>query len=151
MKKTAAKRAASTQEKGTTWVQKDVFASIDVKPISIIGLRDVLAAVQKMEPCGAIDSAHRTNEICGQVFRFAVATGLAEGDITADLRRALSAVPRANYAAITEPKRAGDLMTFIYAYSGHIHRVVFAFHDSYVQGASNGRPAGQEMFRASTP
>lgn len=123
LKKTAANRAASTQEKVTTWLQKDVFPSIGGKPISIIGPRDVLAAVQKMEARGAIDSAHRVKQICGQVFRFAVATGLAERDVTADLRGALSAVPRANYAAITEPKQAGDLMRSIYAYSGHLYAV----------------------------
>jgi integrase len=79
----------------------------------------VLAAVQKMELRGAIDSAHRVKQICGQVFRYAVATGFAERDVTADLRGALSAVPKGNYAAITEPKHAGDLMRSIYAYTGH--------------------------------
>lgn len=123
LQKTAANRAVSTQEKITTWLQKDVFPSIGRKPISIIGPREVLATVQKMEARGAIDSAHRVKQICGQVFRFAVATGLAERDVTADLRGALSAVPRANYAAITDPKQAGDLMRSIYAYSGHLYAV----------------------------
>lgn len=119
LKKTIASRAASTQEKVSTWLEKDVFPSIGKKPISTIGPRDVLAAVQKMEARGAIDSAHRVKQICGQVFRFAVATGLAERDVTADLRGALSSAPKTNYAAITEPKQAGGLMRSIHAYSGH--------------------------------
>lgn len=119
LKKTAANRASSTQEKVTTWLEKDVFPSIGGKPISAIGPRDILSTVQKMEARGALDSAHRVKQICGQVFRFAVATGLAERDVTADLRGALAAVPRTNYAAITEPKQAGDLMRSIHAYSGH--------------------------------
>ena len=117
--KTAAERAASTQEKVTTWLEKDVFPSIGKKPISTIGPRDVLAAVQKMEARGAIDSAHRVKQICGQVFRYAVASGLAERDVTADLRGALATVPKSNYAAITDPKQAGELMRSIHSYTGH--------------------------------
>jgi integrase len=119
LKKTAANRAATTQEKVTSWLEKDVFPSLGKKPISTIGPRDVLATVQKMEARGAIDSAHRVKQICGQVFRYAVATGLAERDVTADLKGALAAVPKAHYAAITEPMKVGELMRSIYAYTGH--------------------------------
>ncbi|RJG01275.1 tyrosine-type recombinase/integrase [Noviherbaspirillum sedimenti] len=119
LKKTAADRAASTQEKVTTWLEKDVFPSIGKKPISAIGPRDVLVTVQKMEARGAVESAHRVKQLCGQVFRYAVATGMAERDVTADLKGALSAVVKVNYAAITEPKPVGELMRSIYAYTGH--------------------------------
>jgi integrase len=84
--KTASQREASTQEKITTWLEKDVFPSLGNQPISTIGPRDVLATVQKMEARGAIDSAHRVKQICGQVFRYAVATGFAERDVTVDLK-----------------------------------------------------------------
>ncbi|TFW10041.1 DUF4102 domain-containing protein [Oxalobacteraceae bacterium OM1] len=123
LKKTAATRAASTQEKVSTWLEKDVFPYIGRKPISSIGPRDVLAAVQKMEARGAIDSAHRVKQVCGQVFRFAVATGLAERDVTSDLKGALSAIPKGNHAAITEPCQAGALMRSIHSYSGHPYAV----------------------------
>jgi integrase len=119
LKKTQANRAASTQEKVTTWLEKNIFPSIGSKPISTIGPRDVLAAVQKMEARGAIDSAHRVKQICGQVFRFAVASGVAQRDVTVDLRGALAAVQKTNYAAITEPKQAANLLRSIHAYSGH--------------------------------
>lgn len=105
LKKTAANRAESTQGKITTWLEKDVFLSIGSKPISVIGPRDVLSTVQIMEARGAIDSAHRVKQICGQVFRYAVATGKAERDVTTDLKGALSVAPKANYAAITVPKQ----------------------------------------------
>jgi integrase len=119
LKKTAANRAPSTQEKVSTWLEKNVFPFIGDKPITAIGPRDVLTAVQKMEARGAVDSAHRVKQICGQVFRYAVASGLAERDVTVDLKGALAAVPKGNYAAITEPKQVGDLMRSIYAYAGH--------------------------------
>ena len=47
-------------------------------PISTIGPRDVLAALRKMEARGALDSVQRVKQVCGQVFRYAVATGRAE-------------------------------------------------------------------------
>ena len=123
LEKTAAKRARSTQEKITAWLENDVFPFIGKSPISNIKPLDVLTTVMKMETRGAIDSAHRVKQICGQVFRFGVATGLVDRDVTADLRGALSTIPKANYAAITEPKQAGDLMRSIYAYSGHPYAV----------------------------
>jgi integrase len=117
--KTAATRMASTHGKVTTWLEKDVFPSIGTMPVSAIGPRDVLVTVRKMEARGAVDSAHRVKQICGQVLRFAVAGGIAERDVTQDLKGALAAVPKAHFAAITEPKQLGDLMRSIFAYSGH--------------------------------
>jgi hypothetical protein len=36
------------------------------------------------------DAAHRTREVCGRVFRYAIATGRAKRDIAGDLRDALA-------------------------------------------------------------
>ena len=108
--KTATTRAKSTQGKITTWLENHIFPSIGKMPVSTIGPRDVLVAVQKIEARRAIDSAHRVKQICGQVFRYCVSAGLVERDVTTDLKGALSAIPRSNYAAITEPKQAGDLL-----------------------------------------
>jgi integrase len=44
---------------------------------------------------------------------------LAERDVTTDLRGALAAIPESHFAAITEPKQAGDLMRSIFDYTGH--------------------------------
>jgi integrase len=119
LSKTAADRADSTQQKNTSWLEKNIFPSIGTMPISTIKPRDVLVALHKIEARGAIESAHKIKQLCGQIFRFAVAAGLAERDVTADLRDALSAVPEAHYAAITEPKQVAELLRSIYTYSGH--------------------------------
>lgn len=123
LKKTAANRADSTQEKITTWLENHVFPLIGKMPISTVGPRDVLAVVQKIEARGAIDSAHRVKQICGQICRYGVSAGLVERDVTADLKGALAAIPKSNYAAITEPKQAGNLMRSIHAYAGHPYAV----------------------------
>ena len=117
--KTAPERMASTQDKISTWLEKDVFPFIGGMPIATIGPRDVLAVVRKMEGRGAIDSAHRLKQICGQVFRYAVATGSAERDVTPDLKGSLAKVIKKNHPAITEPKLLGQLMRSIAAYAGH--------------------------------
>jgi integrase len=119
LQKTAADRMASTQGKVTTWLEKDVFPYIGKIPISTIGPRDVLAALRFMEARGALDSVQRVKQICGMVFRYAVACGSAERDVTQDLRGALTKAVAGNHAAITEPKKLGDLMRSIFAYTGH--------------------------------
>ncbi|WP_426174239.1 tyrosine-type recombinase/integrase [Massilia sp. TWR1-2-2] len=121
--KTAADRAISTQEKNTAWLERNIFPVIGAMPVSTIKPRDVLSALHIIEARGAIESAHKIKQLCGQVFRFAVAGGLAERDVTADLRDALATAPEAHYAAITEPKQAGELLRSIHAYTGHPYAV----------------------------
>jgi hypothetical protein len=119
--KTAASRATSTQEKNTAWLEANIFPVIGSLPISTIKPKDVLSALRRIEARGAIESAHKIKQLCGQVFRFAVASGLADRDVTVDLRGALSAVPEAHYAAITEPEQAAKLLRSIDAYDGHAY------------------------------
>ncbi|WP_426211837.1 tyrosine-type recombinase/integrase [Massilia sp. TWP1-3-3] len=123
LNKTAGNRATSTQQKNTSWLEKNVFPFIGKMPISTIKPRDVLATLQKIEARGAIESAHKIKQLCGQVFRAAVASGLADRDVTADLRGALSSVPKANFAAITEPLHGGALLRSIHAYTGHPYAI----------------------------
>ena len=117
--KTTADRMPTTQNKITSWLEKDVIPFIGNLPISNIGPRDVLAALRKMEARGALDSVQRVKQVCGQVFRYAVATGSAERDVTQDLKGALAKPTAGHFAAITEPKQAGALMRSIFDYTGH--------------------------------
>jgi integrase len=119
LQKTAADRIASTTKKIENWFAHDVYPYIGAMPISAIGPRDVLGALRHMEGRGALDSVQRVKQHIGQVFRYAVATGSAERDPTPDLKGALTKASPGHFAAITEPKQAGDLMRAIYAYSGH--------------------------------
>lgn len=118
--KTASRRATVTRDKVTNWLEKDVFPHIGYLPIADIKAKDVLDKVaRRMEARGIHESTHRIVQICSQVFRFAVASGLIERDVTADLRGALVVIEKTNYAAITEPKEAGQLLRSMHAYGGH--------------------------------
>jgi integrase len=120
LEKTAANRAEVTQGKVQTWLEKDVFPHIGSFPMRSIGPRDVLEkVVRRMEARGAIDTAHRIKQLCGQVFRYAVVTGSAERDVTADLKDALKVKIKEHHAALTEPKEVGQLLRAIYEYTGH--------------------------------
>ena len=121
--KAAADRKDTTQLKVTTWLEKDVFPFIGTMSISKIGPRDVLRALRVMEGRGALDSVQRVKQVCGQVFRFAVATGSAERDVTQDLKGALATATPSHFAAITDPKQAGALMRSTFDYAGHPYTV----------------------------
>ncbi len=120
LKKTSAKRKEVTQKRITTLLEQDVFPFIGKMPIHTVGPRDVLdKVVRKVEARGSIDTSHRAKQICGQIFRYAVAVGLAERDVTSDLRGALAEIPKSHFSAITEPKQAGQLLRSIFGYTGH--------------------------------
>jgi Arm DNA-binding domain len=59
-------------------LEKDVFPWIGSNPISEINAPALLAVVRRIEERGALETAHRALACCGQVFRYAVATGRAE-------------------------------------------------------------------------
>ncbi|WP_441293455.1 phage integrase central domain-containing protein [Massilia psychrophila] len=65
------------RRKTLLWLEKNIFPEIGWMPISTVKPRDVLGALQKIEARGAIESAHKIKQICGQIFRHAVASGLA--------------------------------------------------------------------------
>ena len=65
-------------------------------------------------------SAHRVLQVCGQVFRYAVATGRAARDPTVDLRGALAPFKGRHFAAVTEPKQLGELLRAIDGYQGSL-------------------------------
>jgi integrase len=100
-------------------LEKDVFPWVGKHTISEITAPTLLAAIRRIEARGALETAHRALACCGQVFRYAVATGRAERDPTGDLRGALPPVRKdKHFAAITEPKKVGELMRDIDGYSG---------------------------------
>jgi integrase len=75
-------------------------------------------ALRKIEARGAIETAHRARGDCGAVFRYAVATGRAQRDISTDLRGALEIPASRNFAAITDPAEVGALLRAIDVYKG---------------------------------
>lgn len=110
--------AAVTLSKLRWMLESFIIPALGSLPIDRIGAAQLLSALRKIETRGTHETAHRVKQTCGQVFRYAVATGRAERDITADLKGALAPVVSKNHAAIIEPVRIGELLRAIDGYSG---------------------------------
>ena len=99
-------------------LELNVFPWIGDRPIIEIKAPDLLMVLRRIESRGAIETAHRVRAICGQVFRYAVATGRAERDPAADLKGALPPVKPKHHAALIEPDKVGGLLRAIDGYQG---------------------------------
>jgi integrase len=95
-----------------------VFPWIGKRPITEIKVPELLSVLRRIESRGKLDTTQRVRIICGQVFRYAVITGRAERDPTTDLKGALPRPQKINRAAITEPKKVGNLLRAIDSYQG---------------------------------
>jgi len=95
-----------------------LYPFIGDRPIGAIEAPELLRPVRTIEECGKGETAKRTLLNAGQVFRFAVATGRAKRDPTADLRGALAPVRGNHHPAIIEPKAFGALLRAIDGYPG---------------------------------
>ena len=99
-------------------LDRDVFPWIGAQPIAELTAPDLLAVVRRIEERGALKMAHRTLQICGRMWRYAVATGRAERDLSWDLRGALPTTKGKHFAAITDPKQVGPLLRVLDGYRG---------------------------------
>lgn len=105
--------------KVAAWMDNDVFPRIGARPVAEITASEFLAMARRIEERGAVESAHRILQNCGQVMRYAVATARADRNPVADLRGALASPPERHHAAITDPREIGGLLRAIDGYSGN--------------------------------
>jgi len=99
-------------------LERDVFPWVGGRPVAEITAPELLAVLRRIESRGAIETAHRAKGNCGQVFRYAIATGRAERDPSRDLSGALAPPQSEHFAAITDPKRVPDLLRALDGYQG---------------------------------
>jgi integrase len=99
-------------------LERDIFPWLGSRPIREVKAPELLTVLRRIESRGALETAHRALQNCGQFFRYAVVTGRADRDLSADLRGALPPVKEKHHASITEPKAVGALLRAINSYSG---------------------------------
>jgi integrase len=95
-----------------------LYPAFGSRPITDIKAPELLAVLRQIEARGTHETAHRVRALYGRVARFAIATGRAERDISADLKGALAPVVTEHFAAITEPRRIDELLRAIDGYAG---------------------------------
>lgn len=99
-------------------LERDLFPWLGKDKIKNVTPAGLLAVLRRVEVRGALDTAHRLHQNCGQIWRYAVATGRAERDITGDLRGAIPPARETHLGAITEPTEIANLLRSIREYKG---------------------------------
>jgi len=112
--KWSATYAKSTQSR----LERHVFPWLGTMRIKEIEPPDVLSIIQRAENRGTIEMAHRLKMLCGQVFRYGIATGRIKSDPSRDLKGALAPMVTQHYATIIEPKKIGELLRAIQGFEG---------------------------------
>ncbi|MDY0268314.1 tyrosine-type recombinase/integrase [Trichloromonas sp.] len=102
----------------TKLLEKNVFPWIGKTPVAEVDAPELLKVLRRMEERGIVKSAHRVRSICGQIFRYAIATGRASRDVAADLRGALTTAQKKHLPAITDPPKVAELLRAIDAFEG---------------------------------
>lgn len=113
-----ANKADTHKEKVIRRFELYMFPWIGKKAIAEITAQEVLICIKRVENLGILETAHRSLQTAGQVFRYAVQTGRALRDVTADLKGALPAATTKHMAAFTEPKDVAELLRAIDGFSG---------------------------------
>ena len=98
--------------------ERDIFPWIGARPIADITAQDILPVIRRIESRGALETAHRALSSCGQVFRYAVATGRALRDPTGDLKGAIPPAQGGHMAATTDPLRLAEILRAMDGYEG---------------------------------
>ena len=96
-------------------LEKDILPYLGDVPVAEIKAPDVLKVCRRVEIRGVVETAHRAKTTIGQMMRFAIATGRAEREPTADLKGALQVASPKPFPTITDPQKVGDLMRTISA------------------------------------
>ena len=96
-----------------------VFPVLGNSPVNKITAPDLLAFLRTIESKGTLFTAHRLHQTIGQILRYAIVTGRAERDVSADLRGALPPAKTQGYAHLKE-NELPELLQRIEKYDGDI-------------------------------
>ena len=96
-----------------------VMPFIGNKPITEITAPMILALLQRMEAAGKLESAHKTKQSIGQVFRYAIATSRAGSDPTPSLKGALPPAVPDHFPALLDPAAIGAALRQFDGYGGY--------------------------------
>ncbi|KUJ76294.1 integrase [Ruegeria marisrubri] len=111
-------RAEQTVKK-KAWLLEIANKDLAGRPIMEITPSEVLAVLKKQEKIGNLETASRLRTTIGEVFRYAIASGITTNDPTIPLKGALARRRVQSRAAITDKERLGELMAAIDGYGGY--------------------------------
>lgn len=113
-----ADKSESYRERTQRLLSNDLTPRLGRRPVGDISPPELLAVLRRIEARGANETAHKAKQVAGMVVRYAIATGRAERDPSADLKDALKPPKRGHFSAITDPQKLGRLLVDIDGYAG---------------------------------
>lgn len=109
----------SHAERSLRQLERDLFPWIGDRPMTEIHGMELLAALQKVEARGAVETADRVLMLARQVWDYWLPTAdLKQRNITEGLKGRLMPYRGKSFAAIVDPVRMGGLMRAIKGYKG---------------------------------
>ncbi|SOD42607.1 tyrosine-type recombinase/integrase [Nitrosovibrio sp. Nv4] len=96
-------------------LESNIFPTLGKRPVGEIEAPELLQAIRKIEARGAYDLAHRVLQVCGQVFRYGIATGRCSRNLSTDLRGALTPHKKQHQSAV----RSEELPELLRAIAGY--------------------------------
>lgn len=96
----------------------NIFPWLGSRPIADITALELLNVLRRIESRGKLETARRALSSYIQIFAYAVVTQRAERNIANDLKGALIPSKVKHHATIIEPKKIGELLRSIDAYTG---------------------------------
>ncbi len=112
----AKKSTGLSEQYATTIINRlevDIFNRIGNLPIRDITPAIMLDALQDIEKRGVYETTRRAKQYCGQIFRYAILRGLADRDVTADLKDALE-TKKVEHCASIEPSELPKFLSDLY-------------------------------------
>lgn len=100
-------------------LERYIFPHIGSMPITKIEAADILSFIKPIEKQDRLNLAHLLIQICGRVFRYAIATSRAKHDVTADLRGAIRTKRPKHHPAILDKNKIGKLLVELDEHPGY--------------------------------
>jgi len=119
--KQAPQWSPSHAERSRRQLERDLFPVIGARPIADIHAMELLAALQKVEERGALETADRVLMLARQIWDYWLPTAtVQQRNITEGLKGRLTPYRGKTFAAIVDPLRFGELLRAIAGYKGGV-------------------------------
>jgi integrase len=99
-------------------LERFLYPKLGDRSVREIAAPDVLEILKALQNSGIVETAHRVKQIAGQVFRYAIAIGEGDRDVTADLRGALKPNRHNHFGAAKTPQEVKAVIQAISVYHG---------------------------------
>ena len=100
--------------------ERDIYPFIGNEPINKIKPLEMLTVLKAIENRGALEIAKKARMRCGEVFRYAIITGRAEVNPTAELSSAMAKTQSKNFPFLATDAEMSEFLKSLKGYSGNI-------------------------------